>query len=309
MHFMGGRHLRTSFGMRNSGIGFSIQLLRRVVLGCIIALMAGLGAERAFALTYNVDAATSFGTCNVQTNNTSPTTSVQFTLGAPSYSSVNSGGSYYYSAQGQLVQPIITTTFLSACVAGSNPSEFIITKNIGATGFNNRSAQTYMGIKYTFRSANYEFALSGASSTAIVITNPAIPAPPVATSITAKAGATPQSAVINTAFANPLAATVTDQFGNGMPGVAVTFTAPSSGASGTLGTSSPVITNSSGVASTSFTANATVGGPYTVTASAGALNTSFALSNTIADQVITFGANPGPVQFHPIGQPRRAMLR
>src|SRR5262249_48885679 len=50
-------------------------------------------------------------------------------------------------------------------------------------------------------------------------------------SITATSG-TPQSASINTAFAAPLVATVKDSGGNLVSGVTVTFSAPSSSASG-----------------------------------------------------------------------------
>ena len=49
------------------------------------------------------------------------------------------------------------------------------------------------------------------------------------TTITANSGSG-QTATVNTAFINPLGATVTDQFGNPVPGVTVTFTPPASGA-------------------------------------------------------------------------------
>src|SRR5260370_37123697 len=82
---------------------------------------------------------------------------------------------------------------------------------------------------------------------------------------------TMQSATINTAFANALAVTVKDAGNNPVSGVNVTFTAPGSGASGVFSNSTATIivaTNGSGVASAPFTANATAGGPYTVTAAA-----------------------------------------
>jgi hypothetical protein len=96
--------------------------------------------------------------------------------------------------------------------------------------------------------------------------------------ITATSGAG-QSANISTAFTNPLAATVTDTYGNTKSGVSVTFAAPASGASSTFAsggncTSNPqtyqcvATTNSSGVATSSiFTANATRG-TYNVSATA-----------------------------------------
>jgi hypothetical protein len=101
-----------------------------------------------------------------------------------------------------------------------------------------------------------------------------------------------QSATVSTAFTNPLAATVTDSYGNAKSGVSVTFGAPSSGASATFAsggncTSNPqtyqcvATTNSSGVATSStFTANANQG-TYNVGATAsGGSNPSVNFSET-----------------------------
>src|SRR6266404_961940 len=114
--------------------------------------------------------------------------------------------------------------------------------------------------------------------------------------MTANAGTTPQSAAINTAFANALAVTVKDAGSNPVSGVNVTFTAPGAGASGVFGNSTAtitVVTNASGVASAPFTANATAGGPYTVTAAATGLTTvNFSLTNTAAPPT-TMTANAG----------------
>ena len=81
-------------------------------------------------------------------------------------------------------------------------------------------------------------------------------------------GGTPQNTLRGTAFPNALQATVRDNQGNTIAGVTVTFTAPASGASGTFPTGTNVgtaVTSLGGVASISFTANATAGS-YTVTA-------------------------------------------
>ena len=86
--------------------------------------------------------------------------------------------------------------------------------------------------------------------------------------LTAVAGSTPQSTSPDSAFANPLAVTVTAN--NAVEPVAggiVTFTAPSSGASAILSGTTATI-GSNGVASVTATANATAGS-YTVTASTG----------------------------------------
>jgi trimeric autotransporter adhesin len=102
--------------------------------------------------------------------------------------------------------------------------------------------------------------------------------------ITATSG-TPQNTVVSTPFAAPLVATVTDTSGNVIPGVTVTFTAPTSGASGTFaGGINTAVTNASGiVTSPVFTANSVVGGPYIVTASVAGLaqTASFSLTNTL----------------------------
>ena len=72
-----------------------------------------------------------------------------------------------------------------------------------------------------------------------------------------------QSAKVDQPFALPLSALVLDQFGNPIAGQNVTFTAPTTGASGTFptgGTSQTVTTGSTGYAtSATFTANATTG--------------------------------------------------
>jgi hypothetical protein len=115
-------------------------------------------------------------------------------------------------------------------------------------------------------------------------------------SMTANAGTTPQSATINTAFANALAVTVKDAGSNPLSGINVTFTAPGSGASGTFSNSTATITvatNASGIASAPFTANGTAGGPYTVTAAATGLTTvNFSLTNT-AGTPASMTANAG----------------
>jgi hypothetical protein len=99
----------------------------------------------------------------------------------------------------------------------------------------------------------------------------------------AATGGTPQSAVINTAFATPLQATVTDSLNNPVSGVTVTFTAPASGASGAFaGGVNTVTTNAQGMATApAFTSNGTVGGPYNVTATTSGVSTpaGFSLTN------------------------------
>jgi large repetitive protein len=104
---------------------------------------------------------------------------------------------------------------------------------------------------------------------------------------------TPQGAVFSTAFGNPLVATVSSANGEPVIGGRVTFTAPGAGASATLTggvTTSNVTIGAGGQASTSATANATVGGPYNVTVNGNGITgtANFSLTNLKADQTITF---------------------
>lgn len=118
-----------------------------------------------------------------------------------------------------------------------------------------------------------------------------------ATSITVFSGS-PQTAKTGSAFA-PLQALVTDSFGNPISGASVVFTAPAAGASGTFqstGTNTETdLTGANGVATTSaFTANATAGGPYTVSAVTGALTAAnFSLTNIASTATsLSFSTNP-----------------
>ncbi|HEY5010130.1 MAG TPA: hypothetical protein VIH73_03175, partial [Acidimicrobiales bacterium] len=96
---------------------------------------------------------------------------------------------------------------------------------------------------------------------------------------------TPGSAPAGLTFANLLIAQVLDKYGNPVPNQTVRFTAPATGATGKFANGTPnttAVTTSQGLATAStFTANATVGGPYTVTATTGsATPATFSLTNT-----------------------------
>jgi uncharacterized protein (TIGR03437 family) len=121
-----------------------------------------------------------------------------------------------------------------------------------------------------------------ASPAAFSLTNtPGSPA-----SITSTGG-TPQSTPVNQAFPARLQATVKDSGGNLVPGVAVTFTAPTSGPSASFGGAATVLTGSGGIAiSPALTANSGAG-TYTVSATvAGApAPANFSLTNTEAPSI------------------------
>jgi hypothetical protein len=110
--------------------------------------------------------------------------------------------------------------------------------------------------------------------------------PATAATVTATSGAN-QTAMANAAFALPLVATVTDAFGNPVPNVAVTFSAPKTGASGVFSgaATATATTNASGVAtSPAFTASNAVG-TYSVTASAAGVATSASFPETNRAQI------------------------
>lgn len=123
---------------------------------------------------------------------------------------------------------------------------------------------------------------AGTAGPAVALTVTA--ATPATVAVSAGSG---QSAAISTAFATNLAVLVKDAYGNVVPNTTVTFTAPSSGASGTFAgatATATVTTNAAGIATAPvFTANTTAGGPYAVTASVagGAAPASFSLTNSV----------------------------
>ena len=126
---------------------------------------------------------------------------------------------------------------------------------------------------------------SGAYPVAATVAGVAAPAvfaldntPGAPASVAVSAGGA-QSASVSAAFGSPLTVTVRDAYGNAVPGVSVTFAAPGTGASATLGASSAT-TNAGGAASVTASAN-TIAGSYSVTATvAGLPGVTFSLSNT-----------------------------
>ena len=102
--------------------------------------------------------------------------------------------------------------------------------------------------------------------------------PDVPSSITA-IGGTPQSAVVNTNYTQALQVTVRDQFNNVIPNATVSFSVPSSGASGTL-TSATVTTDAAGNAAVNIKAN-TVAGNFNTTGNVTGVATpaTFSLTN------------------------------
>jgi Fe-S cluster assembly iron-binding protein IscA len=173
----------------------------------------------------------------------------------------------------------VTVTFTapasgaSGTFANGTATTTAVSNSSGVATASTFTANTIVGTVSIIASA------SGANSATFTLTNTAgAPA-----SVTATAGSG-QSAAISTAYTTALQATVKDSSGNLVSGITVTFTAPSSGASGTFanGTATTTaVTNSSGVATAStFTAN-TIAGTVSIVASAtGATSATFTLTNT-----------------------------
>lgn len=162
-----------------------------------------------------------------------------------------------------------------------NPVTTDANGNISVTATANTIAGTY----------DVEVSVSGiATPTSFELTNLA----GAAASVGSVTGSN-QGAQTSTAFATPLGLQVLDQHGNPVPGVAVTFTAPSTGASATL---SPitVMSDANGLVSTTATANA-IAGDYLVDVSVTGLGTVAQIPLTnLLDPTITMGGVGEPNQ-------------
>jgi hypothetical protein len=125
-----------------------------------------------------------------------------------------------------------------------------------------------------------------------------IPAGPAA--VNAIAG-TPQTAAPGKPFATKLQAQVLDRYGNPVSGVAVTFSTPTSGASGTFAGrhTTVAVTGADGIAAVAITANA-ISGSFTVTAALSAP------INGVAPAIFQLD-NVAPVGPHAVSKRSRAI--
>jgi Bacterial Ig-like domain (group 1)/Viral BACON domain len=216
----------------------------------------------------------------VMTNNPGPPASIAATAGTPQSAPVNTAFATNLAATVTDVYgnpvPNNTVTF-SAPTSGASGS---FAGGVNTAKTNSAGVATAAVFKANTVAGSYTVT----AGTGTLITNPGFALTNLAgapATITATGG-TPQTTAVNTAFANPLQATVNDSFGNPVAGATVTFTAPTSGASGTFaGGVNTAKTNSAGVATSAvFTANGTAGS-YTVTGGTGTVTTSpgFQLTN------------------------------
>lgn len=151
----------------------------------------------------------------------------------------------------------VTVTFTPASGSGT------VTPSSGATGSNGRASATWT-LGTTSGTQLVTASASGASSASFTAT-----ANPRAASVLVVVSGNNQTGPATSPLASPLVVAARDTFGNGVPGVAVTFSVTAGG-----GSVSPTsaTTASSGTASTTFTLGSAVG-THTAQASAGALGT------------------------------------
>jgi len=140
------------------------------------------------------------------------------------------------------------------------------------------------------------YALQASDGTRIALSTSFVIGPGTSSSITVVAG-NGQSAAVTTNYASQLRVSVQDALGNGIPNVAVTFAAPSTGASVTFSGPATVTTGIGGAAAISVTANSQVGS-FQVTASAPGIATPavFTLTNVAGSAShLTFVQQPSSV--------------
>jgi hypothetical protein len=128
--------------------------------------------------------------------------------------------------------------------------------------------------------------------------------PGVPTTVTVFSGGG-QSAAVNTAFASPLVALVTDALGNPVGGAKVSFVGPASGAGVIFPGGTDAVSDAAGTAGVTVVAN-TKTGSYAVTASGVGSQASFDLTNTAGAPVtvtVLGGGNQSAKVNHPFADP------
>ena len=281
--FAGGANTATT---NASGVATSAVFTANGTAGAyaVTAAVTGAATPASFSLTNTAGAAASI----TATSGTPQSAQVSTAFAAPLVATVLDSGSNPVS--GVLVTFTAPTTGASGTFAGG--------VNTATTNASGVATSAVFTANATAGAYTVTAAAAGVTTPAnFSLTNTTGPV----LTITATSG-TPQSATINTAFAAPLVATVLSS-GTPVSGAVVTFTAPTTGASGTFaGGVNTATTNASGVATSSvFTANATIGGPYTVTAAVTGASTpaSFSLTNTAVTyafylsglETVNFGPN------------------
>ncbi len=133
----------------------------------------------------------------------------------------------------------------------------------------------------------------------------------VATSVAVSAGNN-QTGAVNSSFSQ-LVALVTDSASHPLPGITVTFTGPSGTVPG-IAAAVTAVTDASGLASATVTANSRAGGPYNVNATIFGVSTPavFSLTNTpgpAASIVVVSGSGQSATVTNPFPQGLRAQVK
>ena len=256
------------------------------------------------------------------------TASAQGTQSGVTFSLTNTTGSPagVVATAGNVQSAGINTTFAASLAvkvvdAGQNPVQYAtVVFNAPASGASGSFADTGTNVTSATTGANgvatstlfTANSISGPDSVAATVAGVSTQATfnlmniaGVPATITATSGSA-QRTVISKPFSAPLVATVFDSFLNPVSGVAVTFSAPASGASGTFSNGTTMETDTTDVngmaTSTVFSANATTG-PYAATAAVGRLATpaDFSLTNTLPFKTYVFfvsGEEVGSSSFY-----------
>jgi hypothetical protein len=241
-----------------SGVATSTTFTANTVAGGynVVASSAGI-SNQSFALTNTSGAAATLAVSSGDSQSTAISTSFGTALVAlvtDAGGNPVSGVTVNFAAPGSGASAALSAG--SDVTDGSGLASVTATANTVAGGYNVTASATGL-TSVTFGLTN----TSGAAATLAVSSGDS------------------QSTAISTSFGTALVALVTDAGGNPVSGVTVNFAAPGSGASAALSAGSDV-TDASGLASVTATAN-TVAGGYNVTASAtGLTSVTFGLTNT-----------------------------
>ena len=258
----------------------------------------------------NCTVAVAVGTCTL-----TPTTAGAKTLVA-SYAGDGTFASSTSPGVSQTVNPASTTTAITSnspnpSVAGEAIAVHFTVTSAGGTPTGNVTVSdgsvsciasvsvgtcnvtpTVAGAKTLTATYAGDANFSGSTSTGVSQTvNPA-----VAASIAVQVG-NGQTATVGTAVAIPPSVIVRDQFGNPVPGVAVTFAVASGG--GTVNPTTSVATGTDGIAATTSWTLGTIAGTNTLTATSGSLSgspVSFTATGTAgAATQLTFTVQPSNI--------------
>jgi protocatechuate 3,4-dioxygenase beta subunit len=244
----------------------------------VTATVSGVATPASFGLSNTAGPASTVSV--VSGNHQSANTNTAFS--APLVVKVTD--SYANPVSGTLVTFTAPAGGASGTFAGGN------TSYVGSTDASGMVTTTTFSANGVAGSYSVSATVSGVASPAVFsLTNQA----GVAATITALSGGG-QNASSNTTFAQPLVAQVKDSGNNPVSGVVVTFTAPTSGASGTFAGGSKVYTGTTDskgrITTATFTANAMTGS-YSVSASVSGVGTptNFALTNQFTGNNRVYG--------------------